>query len=393
MHGMQQSSLPKLSSAIQRTPGSAIRAIYAEASTIPGCIRLEAGQPNFPTPAHVCAAAERAIQEGWHGYTAMQGLPSLRERLAGKLARVNGIETDADHIIVGNGGAGVVGAAVFCICDEGDEVLVPDPHWPNYRTMVSLAHGREVFYDCPAELGYQPDLDRLESLITPRTRVLIVNSPNNPTGAVYAPETLRVMADIAARHGLWIVSDECYDQIVLEGPAVAPSMAGHADPERTLSVFTFSKSYAMTGWRVGYGTGPRQLIQAMAKAVEATTSCVSTVGQKAAEAAIDGPQECIGEMVSAYRRRRDLVADLLREPELLRAVPRGAFYAMVDITPSGMDSQSFCMRLLRESHVAVAPGGGFGEGGEGTVRVSLASSDEDLVEGVGRLAGMVARAR
>lgn len=384
------SPAPVLSSAVRASSGSAIRAIFAEAAKIPGCLRLEAGQPDFRTPPHICEAAERAIEEGWHGYTQMQGLPSLVERLTGKLRRVNGIEATTDQVVVGNGGAGVIGAAIFALCDPGDEVLIPDPQWPNYRTMISLAHARQVPYPCPASDGYLPDLDRLEALITPRTKVLVVNSPHNPTGTVYPPELLHAIAGLAVRHSLWVVSDECYDQIMLDGGPVAPSMAAHADPERTIAVFTFSKSYAMTGWRVGYGVGPTEAATAITKVTEATTSCTNTIGQKAAEAALDGPQDCVGEMVAAYRRRRDLVIDLLREAHLLCSVPQGAFYAMADISPSGLPSTEFVRRLLHERHVAVAPGSGFGSGGEGAVRISLASADEDLREGVGRLCELVA---
>jgi aspartate aminotransferase len=374
-----------ISETISKAPGSGIRAVFSRAASIPGCIRLEVGQPDFRTPEHVCQAAARAIEEGWHGYTPMKGLPSLLERLSGKLSRVNGLDRRLDQIMVGSGGAGVIAAAIYAICDPGDEVLTPNPGWPNYLTMLALAHAQPVLYPCPAQLEYLPDLDHLKRLITPRTRALVVNSPNNPTGAVYPSALLRSLGELAERHGLWIVSDECYDQIVLDGGTAAPTMAAHANPDRVISAFTFSKSFAMTGWRVGYGTGPQEVVTAMTKVLEATSSCVSTIGQKAAEAALDGPQDCVAEMTSTYRRRRELAADILQEAGLFTALPHGAFYIMADISASGLDSAAFANSLLTKRQVSVAPGIAFGSQGEGAVRISLASSNQALRAGLSRM--------
>jgi aspartate aminotransferase len=384
-----QDTAPTLSSLQARLPNNPVRAIFARAAADPETIRLEVGQPDFPTPAHICEAAQRAIADGWHGYTPMGGLPSLRARIVAKLKRVNGIEVGIDQVVLGNGGTGVLSGAVTVLADSGDEVLVPDPHWGGYNGVVGLSGARVVRYPCPAESGYLPDVDAVASLVTPRTRVLLLNSPHNPTGAVYPAETMTALGELAARHGLWIVSDECYDQIVLDGDPVAPSMLHHADPERVVAVFTFSKTYAMTGWRVGYGVGPAPVIGVMTKSIDGMGSCINTLGQKAAEAALDGPQECVGEMVDAYRRRRDLAVDLLREAGMLVSVPAGAFYAMADISAGGLDSVTLATRLLDERKVSVAPGIAFGPGGEDAVRISLASSDQDLREGIGRLADLV----
>jgi aspartate/methionine/tyrosine aminotransferase len=383
--------LPPISTALAEAKHSGIREIANLAMGRPGTIRLEVGQPDFRTPDHVAAAAKRAIDEGWTFYTQTAGLPSLRERLADKLQRVNGIKTEPGQIACGSGGVGVISAAVTALCDPGDEVLLPDPHWPNYTTMAPSAGARCVFYHCPAEQGFLPDLDRLEGLLTPRSRVLVVNSPNNPTGAVYPRATLRALGELAERHGLWLLSDECYDQIVLEGQGVAPSLANFADPDRVISAFTFSKSYAMTGWRLGYACAAPPVIDAMVKVLEANTSCPSTISQKAGEAALDGPQDCVATMVAAYRRRRDLVLELLQESSLLLSTPTGAFYILANVSPSGLDSRAFALRLLDRSGVAVAPGSAFGEVASGAVRISLASSDDHLREGVGHLCEMVAQ--
>jgi aspartate/methionine/tyrosine aminotransferase len=378
-----------LSESLQAARHSGIREISNLALKRPGALRLEAGQPDFRTPAHIAEAGKKAIDEGWTAYTPTFGLPSLRERLAVKLGEVNGTPADAGRIVCGPGGVGVISAAVTAICNPGDEVLIPDPHWPNFTTMAATANAGCVFYPCPPELGFQPDLDRLDALVSERTRLLIVNSPNNPTGAVYPPATLRALGELAERHDLWLLSDECYDQIMLDGERAAPSLARFANPDRVISAFTFSKTYAMTGWRIGYATAPSPVVDTMVKVLESNTSCPSTISQKAAEAALEGPQDTVREMVAAYRRRSELVVELLTEAGLLLAVPKGAFYVLADVSLAGLDSRSFAIRLLEERGVGVAPGSTFGEVASGAVRISLASSDDDLREGVGRLCEFV----
>ncbi|TAM73481.1 aminotransferase class I/II-fold pyridoxal phosphate-dependent enzyme [bacterium] len=381
-------SLPPLARESAQTPHSGIREIANLAQMNSEAIRLEIGQPNFRTPEHVAAAARRAIDEGWTFYTQTQGLLSLREALAEKLARVNGIAAATpDRITCGVGGVGVIAAAFASVLEAGDEVLLPDPAWPNFRIMCAWAHARPVSYRCPAQAGYQPDVEHLASLITPRTKLIVVNSPNNPTGAIWSRDALTRIAELAQRHGIWMLSDECYDQIVLDGEI--QSSAALVPEAPIISVFTFSKTYAMTGWRLGYGVAPEPLIDTMAKVLESTCSCSPTVSQKAAEAALAGPQEPVAEMVAAYRRRRDLVADILRADGLLAALPAGAFYVMADVSPSGMESRDFALALLRERGVAVAPGSAFGNVAAKAVRISLASSEEDLREGVTRLCTFV----
>jgi aspartate aminotransferase/aminotransferase len=280
-------------------------------------------------------------------------------------------------------------AAVFAaVLEEGDEVLMPDPGWSNYRMMLGWTGGRGVYYPCPPADGFQPDIDALSRMITPRTKLLLINSPNNPTGAVYPLRTIKKLVEIAQRHNLWLLSDECYDEIVLDGTWTSPAHIA-PDDARIASVFTFSKSYAMTGWRIGYVTGSAELIDTVVKILESNSSCVSTISQVAAEAALDGPQDCVAEMVSAYRRRRDLVVDLLREADMLISVPAGAFYCMADISGSGMPARDFAFKFLRERGVSVAPGTAFGEVAKDAVRISLASSDADLQEGVERLIDFV----
>jgi len=367
---------------------SGIREIANEAIRTPGAIRLDVGQPNFPTPEHIGDAGKRAIDENKTFYTHPQGLISLREKLVAKLERVNGIRVTADRIACAPGGVGALAAVYGAVLEHGDEVLMPDPGWPNTRMMLAWTGANGVFYPCSAADGFQPDLDALARLATPRTKMLLINSPNNPTGAVYPEATVARLVEFAQRHNLWLLSDECYDQIILDGSWTSPASLA-PDDSRIASVFTFSKSYSMTGWRIGYVAGSAELIDTATKILESNSSCVSTISQVAAEAALEGPQDCVGEMVAAYRHRRNLVVDILREAEMLVNEPTGAFYCMADISRTRLHSRDFVFRLLREKGVSVAPGSAFGEVATGAVRISLASSDTDLREGVGRLAEFV----
>src|SRR5690348_15317291 len=387
---MARIALPSLAHAPAEAHHSGIREIGNEAGRTPGVIQLHVGQPNFPTPKHVGEAGKRAIDEGKTFYTHTQGLITLREKLVAKLERVNGIRVTPDRIAATPGGVGAIAAVFAAVLEPGDEVLLPDPGWPNTRIMLSWTNTRGVFYPCPPSIGFLPDLDALEKLITPRTKLLLINSPNNPTGAVYPRPVIERAIEIAQRHNLWLLSDECYDQILLDGEWTSPASIAPDDP-RIASVFTFSKTYAMTGWRLGYVAGSAALLDSVTKVLESNSSCVSTITQIAGEAALEGPQDCVAEMNAAYRRRRDMVVSILREAELFITEPRGAFYCMADVSPSGLPSREFAFKLLRERGVAVAPGTAFGEVARDAVRISLASSEADLKEGVGRLAEFVHR--
>lgn len=381
--------MPELAPGMAAAPPSGIRELANAATDLEGAVRLDLGQPDFVTPDHIVAAAKRAMDEGWTGYTQTQGLRSLRELIADKVARRNGYRVTPDEITTAPGGVGVIAAAFGAVLRAGDEVLLPDPAWPNYELMAAWTQSRAVRYPCPPERGFMPDLDALRGLFTPRTRLLVVNSPNNPTGAVYPPHVVEELLDLARRHDVWLLSDECYDEVVHEGRMTSP--AALARDGRVISAYSFSKTYAMTGWRLGYLTGARPLVETVTKVLESQSSCAPSLAQKAGEAALAGPQDCVREMNAAYRRRRDAVVDVLRAAELLLSVPRGAFYVMADVSPAGLDARDFAFRLLRERGVSVAPGTAFGDVARGAVRISLASSDEDLEVGVGRLCDLVAR--
>ena len=385
---MARLSLPALSHLPAEAHHSGIREIGNEALRTPGAIRLDVGQPNFPTPKHISEAGKRAIDENKTFYTHTQGLISLREKIVSKLQRVNGIVATPDRIACSPGGVGALAAVFGAVLEKGDEALMPDPGWPNTRLMLTWVGAQGVFYPCPEADGFQPDIDAIERLVTPRTKMLLINSPNNPTGAVYPRQTIERLVELAQRHNLWLLSDECYDQIILDGSWTSPASIA-PDDTRIASVFTFSKSYSMTGWRIGYVTGSAELIDTATKVLESNSSCVSTISQVAAEAALDGPQDCVGEMVAAYRHRRDVVVDILREADMLINEPTGAFYCMADISRARLPARDFVFKLLRERGVSVAPGTAFGDVAADAVRISLASSDADLREGVGRLAEFV----
>ena len=385
---MAHAAFPSLAHLPAEAAHSGIREIANEALSTPGAIRLDLGQPNFPTPKHIGDAGKRAIDENKTYYTPTPGIASLREKIAAKLQRVNEIAVTPDRIAIAPGGVGALAAVYGAVLEPGDEVLMPDPGWPNTRLMLSWVSARGVFYPCSAADGFQPDVGAIERLITPHTKMLLINSPNNPTGAVYPVATVARLVDLAQRHNLWLLSDECYDQIILDGSWTSPAQLAPDDP-RIASVFTFSKSYSMTGWRIGYVAGSDELIDTVTKVLESNSSCVSTISQVAAEAALDGPQDCVGQMVAAYRHRRDVVVDILHEAGLLINEPTGAFYCMADVSGVRMSSHDFAFKLLRERGVSVAPGSAFGDVAKGAVRISMASSDEQLREGVGRLAEFV----
>jgi aspartate/methionine/tyrosine aminotransferase len=273
------------------------------------------------------------------------------------------------------------------LCSPGDEVLVPDPAWPGYDAMLAAIGAREVRYPLRASDGWQPDLDEIEALITPRTKVLIVNSPSNPGGSVFPRATIERLVELAARHDLWLVSDECYDEIRYDGEHVSPATLA---PERTVTVGTCSKSYAMTGWRVGWAVAPAAVAPAITLANIAALNNLPTFVQRAAHAAITGPQECVREMREEYRARRDLAVEILRERDLLEYVPQGAFYLLIPAAracPASAPDRPFAgipyaEKLLSERGIAVGPGEAFGARTADYVRVSLASSREDLRAGI-----------
>lgn len=367
-------------------PGSGIREIVHMALTMPDVIRLEVGEPNFPTPAHIVEAAHEAANGGFTKYGPSGGLHSLRELLAERVTRVNGYPVQMAQVNVSVGGVQGILAAFSAVLDPGDEVLLPDPAWPNYEMAVLLREAVPVHYPLYIEQGFVPRPEDIEPLITGRTKLIILNSPSNPTGAVFPRETIEGLVALAQRHDLYLLSDEVYDELVFEGEHVSPALY---DPERTIGIYAFSKTYAMTGWRVGYVVANETISKIITKIQEPMISCVASPVQKAAEAALTGPQDCIRQMRDSYRERRDAVVELLKDDGYYVYTPHGAFYIMVDVRDAGVDSRQFALNLLETSRVAVAPGTAFGHLGDHFVRISLATEKGLLLEGVHRLCEFV----
>jgi aspartate/methionine/tyrosine aminotransferase len=378
-----------LSSAITSIPRSGIRELMDLAWRTPGVIHLEVGEPNFATPDHILEAAARAGAEGYTKYTPNAGIPEVREAFAAKVTARNGFGSAPENVVVTVGAINALYLSMMVLCDPGDTVLIPDPGWPNYEIMARAIGARPVHYPLVPEAGFVPEFEALEAAAgTPGAKAMIMNSPGNPTGAVLDRATQVQMLEIAQRHDLWLISDECYEDIVFEGPHVSP--AAIVSPERVISVFSVSKSYAMTGWRVGYASVPLEVAAMMSKLAEVITACVSGVAQKAAQAAVEGDQACVAEMRDAYQKRRDLVSDRLEAAGMLVARPRGAFYVMADVSAAAEDGYDLCRRLVTEHGVATAPGETFGPRGAGMIRLSLAASDEDVRTGVDRVVGAMA---
>ncbi len=361
---------------------SGIRDIMDAAWGRPGVIRLEVGEPDFPTPPHIVEAAHVAMLEGHTGYQPSAGIFPLREALATKVRERNGYTVTPQQTIVTQGGVEALFASLLTLTRPGDEVLLPDPAWPNFLLMAQMLNLNAVTYPLTADAGFVPTLETLEPLVTERTAAIVVNSPSNPLGVVIDRARMTELVEFTERHGLWMVSDECYDEISFDGTFVSPASIS---AERVVSVYSFSKTYAMTGWRIGYAVAPPTVAPSLAKGQEPIISCVNAPTQYAALAAMTGPQAVVAEMRDAYRQRRDLAISVLDGSPLRAFTPQGAFYLWVDVRATGVPSRELAMRLLEERNVAVAPGTAFGERGEGFLRVSLASSADAISEGLRRL--------
>jgi aspartate aminotransferase len=359
-------------------------------------IGLGAGEPDFDTPDSIKEAAIAAIRAGQTKYTAVDGTPELKAAVAAKFARENGLEFDVGEISVGAGGKQIIYNALMASLDPGDEVLIPAPYWVSYPDMVLLAGGTPVFVSCPDQTGFKLRPEDLEEAITPRTKWLILNSPNNPTGAAYSAAELRALTDVLLRHPqVWLLTDDIYEHLVYDGFRFVTPLA--VEPElrpRCLTMNGVAKAYAMTGWRIGYAGGPSGLIKAMAKVQSQSTSNPCSISQAAAVVALTGPQDFIAERAAIFRERRDLVVDLLnRAPGLRCHRPEGAFYVYPSIagvigrrTPDGTalaDSEGFARYLLEGEGVAVVHGTAFGM--DPYVRISYATSTDLLEEACQRI--------
>ena len=372
---------------------STIRVLFDAADQNPDAIRLEVGEPSFTTPQHIIDAASSAAAAGYTRYGPNGGLTSLRELLVDKIQKVNGFKAAFDQVVVTPGAMNGLYSIYAALLNPGDEVLLPTPGFPNMDESVRLLGGEPVFYELERTDGYLPDPDRIASLVTPRTKALFLNTPNNPTGAVLPPERIEAILSITSERGVWVISDEVYDQLILDDglPYLSPGSVDTSMP--IISVYSFSKVYSMTGWRVGYVVAPPALAQILRTLQEPQVSCPSTISQKAAEAALTGPREPIEAMRSAYVENRDSAWTRMLELGLEGFRTQGTFYMLVDIARSGLAPLDFSLRLLEEGGVAVAPGEVFGPGGNEVVRISLANDRENIELGLDALSSFIEKAQ
>ena len=372
---------------------STIRVLFDAADQNPDAIRLEVGEPSFTTPQHIIDAASSAAAAGYTRYGPNGGLTSLRELLVDKIQQVNGFKAAFDQVVVTPGAMNGLYSIYAALLNPGDEVLLPTPGFPNMDETVRLLGGQPVFYELERTDGYLPDPDRIASLVTPRTKALFLNTPNNPTGAVLPPERIEAILSVTSERGVWVISDEVYDQLILDDglPYLSPGSVDTSMP--IISVYSFSKVYSMTGWRVGYVVAPPALAQILRTLQEPQVSCPSTISQKAAEAALTGPREPIEAMRSAYVENRDSAWTRLLELGLEGFRTQGTFYMLVDIARSGLAPLDFSLRLLEEGGVAVAPGEVFGPGGNEVVRISLANDRENIELGLDALSSFIEKAQ
>ena len=349
-------------------------------------IHCEIGQPDFKTPRHIIEAAYKAMNDGFTGYGPTPGYPQVRETIAEYAANYKHIKTDMEEVVIVPGGKPVMFFTMLMLVNPGDEVIYPNPSFPIYESCIKFAGGVPVPMPLTAENDFRLDLDQFRAAITPKTKLVILNSPSNPTGGLFTREDILAIADILREHpNVFVLSDEIYDRLVFDGEAT--SIASLPDmKDRTIILDGFSKTYAMTGWRLGYGIMHRDLARQMEMLMVNSNSCAASFTQIAAMEALKGPQDAVEEMKAAFQERRDWLIGALNDiPGITCRMPKGAFYAFPDISSFGLSSEEFCHRLLQEAGVAAAWGTSFGKYGEGHFRLSYANSLENLKIAVDRI--------
>jgi aspartate aminotransferase len=334
-------------------------------------VNLGLGQPDFDTPVHIKNAAIEAINNGLTGYTANMGFQELREALCRKFERENHFTVSPDEVIVTSGASEALHLALEALIEKGDEVLLPDPGFVSYGHLTRIAGGKPVGVPLGEGLTLRPDA--VNEMITPRTRVLIINSPSNPTGTVQTKQEIKALAEIADDNGITVISDEVYEHFIYEGEHISP--ARYSD--NVITVNAVSKTYAMTGWRIGYAAAEKEYIEQMLKMHQYIQACACSISQKAAQAAIEGPQDCVREMRNSFRVRRDILLEGLETMGIRCVKPQGAFYAFPEL-----EDEDAPHKLIKNG-VIVVPGTAFGEKGRGHIRISYATSEENLRKALG----------
>lgn len=362
------------------------RKMIALANEIKDVINLGRGDPDLKTPKHIVEAAKQALDEGHTGYTPWGGIPELRKAIAEKLKVDNNIEVDPDNeIIVTVGAQEAILMAILSVINPGDEIIVPEPRYTPYDNAIRLADGVMVPVKTTQENNFEVRVEDIEKAVTDKTKAILLISPNNPTGAVLSKETLQGIADLAEREDLIVISDELYEKLIYDNTPYYSIASLPRMFERTLTVNGFSKSYSMTGWRVGYIAGPKELISPMLNLKYTTTICTPAISQKAALAALKGPQSCIEEIRATYDERRKVTMRRLDKLGIDYVVPKGSFYIFPNISKFGMTSYEFASTILKSTGVFTFPGTAFGPSGEGFIRISILVPSEKIEEAFDRI--------
>ena len=381
---------PVISSRVRHIPESATMKIADIAAKLRSegqdIISFSLGEPDFETPENIKRAAKTALDRGETHYTQGSGIPELQEAIAEKLKNDNNLDVSPADVLVTTGAKQAIFEAICTLIDEGDEVLLLDPAWVSYSAIVKFAGGKPVMVPVSEQEGYVP-VD-LQSHMTRNTKLLILNSPCNPTGAVYGKNVVKAAAEAAEDHGVFVLSDEVYEKIIY---GAKHHSIGSLIPDRTITINGFSKAYAMTGWRLGYATAPAPILQGMLKIQQHSVSNATSFVQRAGVEALRGDQGAVRAMVVEFKKRRDIMIDALRKMGIECAPPRGAFYAFAKVSQFG-NSVEVTEKLLRDALVAVTPGSAFGPNGEGYVRLSYATSRQNIEDGINRIEASLAQA-
>lgn len=387
----------EISNKLKSIQPSVTLAITAKAKSLKAqgvdIIGFGAGEPDFRTPKHIRDVAIDAIENESIGYTAASGMDSLKQAICDKLKRDNNLEYTKDQIVVSNGAKHSLFNTLSAICNPGDEVIVPNPYWVSYPELVSLVDAKPVFVECPEEAEFKYTVEALEAAITDKTKAIILNTPNNPTGTAYKKEDLKAIADLAVKHNIYVISDEIYEKLLYEGEHTSVASFNENIKDLTIVVNGVAKAYAMTGWRIGYTACNKEIAKAMSNFQSHATSNPNTIAQYATIAALNAPEDTLNEMVSAFKERRDYMVEKINSIENLSCLkPQGAFYVMVNIskligkTINGKvinNSIEFADYLLEDAKVAVVPGIGFGN--DNYIRLSYATSLDNIKEGLNRI--------
>ena len=352
-------------------------------------IHLEIGEPDFNSPSNIVDAGKRALDEGYTNYSPSPGYPELRERIANEIRETRGVSVTGDNVVVTPGGKPIMFFLIMAVVDPGDEVLYPNPGFPIYESMISFVGGVPVPMQLHESKDFNIDVDEIAGQITGRTKLMVINSPNNPCGSIIPQEDLERLSELAREHDIIVLSDEIYSKFLYEGEhhsvSTFPDMR-----ERTIILDGFSKSYAMTGWRIGYGVMPLELVEPISRLATNSVSCTASFTQMAALEALSGPQDDSYAMVAEFKRRRDIIVEGLNQIKGIRCrVPKGAFYVFPNIEDTGMSSQQFADDLLNKAGVACLTGEAFGEYGDGFVRFSFANSTGNIEKALDRIESFV----